>query len=216
MGFRCTTCLESDDSLRNDKALQKKVYCAYQHENRLNGYRTTVMNGDSEIDDYDRNLDDDSSLSDDTASESEGNDNDGNASSDNTTQSGATSRSGNYSGLPVPFYKKHKKYNYHGKPLIYVCSRCMTHVALSSFIVSDCYRGKMGNALLVYKIVNVITGRIESHEMTTGAYYVSNLICKQCGTYLGWQYVKSASCEQKYKEGLYILEACSVKQLLPS
>lgn len=220
MGFRYTTCLESDDSLRDDKALQKKVYSAYQHEIRLNRYRSTDIDGDDDVyelggDDYGGVANDDSSLSDDTGSE--GNENSGeSAIGGNPYRRGTLIGNRNLSRLPVPFYKRHKKYNCHGKPLIYVCSHCMTHVALSSYIVSDCYQGGLGNALLIYKIVNVFCDRSNNRQMTTGTYCICNVSCKQCGRYLGWKYLKAISDEQKYKEGLYILETGAVKQLSPS
>lgn len=43
-------------------------------------------------------------------------------------------------------------------------------------------------------------------NMITGQYIVQDITCAQCGSDVGWTYVKSLEEAEKYKEGMYILE----------
>ncbi|VEU20758.1 DEKNAAC101757 [Brettanomyces naardenensis] len=114
---------------------------------------------------------------------------------------------------PNPFFRRHHKYNINGRAITYACSDCLTHLSSSNLIISDRYHGATGDALLIYDVVNVQMGPPQLRRMTTGVYTVCELLCRQCGKYLGWKYLKSSDSTQKFKEGRFILEVDLLTEL---
>ncbi|ODV94871.1 hypothetical protein PACTADRAFT_50724 [Pachysolen tannophilus NRRL Y-2460] len=88
----------------------------------------------------------------------------------------------------------------------YGCRSCLTHLSVSSLIISDGYRGRTGDAYLVKDVVNVILGEPNVRTMITGRYVACDIKCHQCHRYIGWKYLKSEDKNQKFKEGKYIIE----------
>ncbi|GMG34232.1 unnamed protein product [Ambrosiozyma monospora] len=108
------------------------------------------------------------------------------------------------------FYQTHSKFNNNGKPMIYGCCNCLTHLTTTNLVISDRYTGSSGNALLIYKVLNVKVGRSMFRKMTTGDYTVADICCHQCGKVVGWKYLKSSAEDQKFKEGRFILECAYI------
>ncbi|KAI9027109.1 yippee-like protein [Phycomyces nitens] len=102
-------------------------------------------------------------------------------------------------GLKYKKYLKAKK--------IYGCLKCRTHLATGDKIISKAFHGSNGQAYLFHEVVNVIesTKQYES-LMITGTHTIVYIACVQCGSQLGWKYIKAQEDHQKYKEGKYILE----------
>ena len=77
------------------------------------------------------------------------------------------------------------------------------------------FRGATGKAYLFNSVVNVSTSTPQERNMTTGRHIVRDLLCRQCGTTVGWKYDKAYESSEKYKEGKFILEhelLCNVSQ----
>lgn len=90
--------------------------------------------------------------------------------------------------------------------ITYGCRHCRTHLSSSWQVVSKEYRGRTGDAYLFDGVCNVLEDTLETRSMVTGQYMICNIVCRLCKTALGWRYIRSERREQKYKEGMYILE----------
>lgn len=90
---------------------------------------------------------------------------------------------------------------------IIVCTNCLSHLCLSSLVISDKFWGLSGEAYLVDQLINVQhdSSDLET-QMKTGTYVINKVKCGQCLTSLGWIYKKSYSASESYKEGKYVIE----------
>lgn len=86
------------------------------------------------------------------------------------------------------------------------CRYCRTHLSTTSNIISRDYRGITGTAYLMSNVINIIEGQMESRLMITGQYLVCDIKCQLCKHLLGWKYIKAERLDQKFKEGMFILE----------
>ncbi|KAI8637854.1 yippee zinc-binding/DNA-binding /Mis18, centromere assembly-domain-containing protein [Parasitella parasitica] len=100
-----------------------------------------------------------------------------------------------------------------GPSIVFGCSECGAHLATSEAIISSQFRGQHGPAFLFEKVVNIIFGKAEDRDMTTGLHKVRDISCIQCSKMLGWTYVKAYNAENRYKEGKFILERKLFKDL---
>ena len=74
-------------------------------------------------------------------------------------------------------------------------------------IISRDYRGRTGKAYLLKNVINIKTSKkITKEEMTTGKYLIRYIYCHQCGSNIGWKYIKADERDQLYKQGRYIME----------
>ncbi|CDK24517.1 unnamed protein product [Kuraishia capsulata CBS 1993] len=110
-------------------------------------------------------------------------------------------------------YRSHGRFSKPETAVTYACQYCLTHLTVSGMVLSDQYRGKTGDAFLVHNVVNVINGKKEFRQMTTGAYTVCDILCHQCHSVVGWKYLKSNEKDMKFKEGKYILEVNTICSL---
>ncbi|GMM30634.1 Moh1 protein [Martiniozyma asiatica (nom. inval.)] len=88
---------------------------------------------------------------------------------------------------------------------VYRCE-CATDISSSESVISNQFTGKHGDALFVSHVCNVTLDDEEWRYMTSGRYGVSTIRCAQCGTDVGWKYVKSEDTSQTYKVGKYVIE----------
>lgn len=94
-----------------------------------------------------------------------------------------------------------------GETQIIVCTECLSHLCLSSLVISDKFWGLSGEAYLVDKLINVLPDHVDCEtQMKTGIYVINKVRCQQCSTILGWMYKKSYSGSEAYKEGKYVIE----------
>ncbi|EPQ31181.1 uncharacterized protein PFL1_01369 [Pseudozyma flocculosa PF-1] len=89
---------------------------------------------------------------------------------------------------------------------LYVCAKCGTHLALQDEIISKQFTGRDGKAYLFNTSINTDLGRREQRQFLTGLHTVADLLCRGCGTSVGWKYVRTPSADQRYKEGKFIME----------
>ncbi|KAI9796783.1 MAG: hypothetical protein M1835_003139 [Candelina submexicana] len=90
---------------------------------------------------------------------------------------------------------------------IYGCKTCKTHLANHDDIASRNFRGQHGKAYLFKSVVNINQSEASERSMTTGKHVVRDISCKQCKETVGWKYDKAYEAAEKYKEGMFILEA---------
>lgn len=187
MGFRYTTCLEPNGkgSESFDRLVASTCKMSVQH---CQYYEYRYDDEDDDEDDEDE---------------------------DDDTDDARAFYGGRLFGRPSPFFCRYSSYNVNGKAITYGCGSCLTHVCSSSLIISDKYNGSTGQALLIYDVVNAQLGAPRVRRMTTGVYTVADLLCSQCGKYLGWKYLKSSDEDQKFKEGRYILEVALIERVDP-
>ncbi|QPG75870.1 hypothetical protein FOA43_003256 [Brettanomyces nanus] len=196
MGLRYTTCLDPNDM--GSELNENLIYKTSKLSALQSYYEYSYSDEDGEDGDIDGDGDGDGDEDDDEVS--------------NTNSNGSRYSSFRISRLN-PFFRMHQKYNDNGRAITYACSHCLTHVSASNLIISDRYHGATGDALLIYDAVNIQLGPSQMRRMTTGVYTVCELLCRQCGKYLGWKYIKSSDPTQKFKEGRYILEVDLVKEV---
>ena len=79
-------------------------------------------------------------------------------------------------------------------------------MAIHDDIISKNFQGRHGKAYLFDNCVNISVGPPEKRTLITGNHIVSDVLCVNCGTVLGWKYDKAFEESQKYKEGKYIFE----------
>ncbi|KAG5368639.1 Protein yippee-like protein [Yarrowia sp. C11] len=96
--------------------------------------------------------------------------------------------------------------HYFDEPCIYCCISCKSHLSRNDDLKSKSFKGKFGDAFLFDQVVNVKKAEPVMKNMITGQYLVQDITCAQCGSDVGWTYVKSLEEAEKYKEGMYILE----------
>lgn len=116
---------------------------------------------------------------------------------------------------------------------IYGCKNCKTHLSKHESLVSrvrppflppprppnltilpkltntsqQSFRGQVGKGYLFNNVVNYVPGEALERNMTTGKHVVRDITCRQCKTTVGWKYDKAYEASEKYKEGMFILEA---------
>lgn len=117
---------------------------------------------------------------------------------------------------------------------IYGCKNCKTHLSKHESLVSrvhsplppsppfpplnkhskltpppphQSFRGQVGKGYLFNFVVNYVPGEALERNMTTGKHVVRDITCRQCKTTVGWKYDKAYEASEKYKEGMFILEA---------
>ncbi|KAI8321535.1 yippee-domain-containing protein [Martensiomyces pterosporus] len=91
-------------------------------------------------------------------------------------------------------------------PSIYACLGCSAHIARAGDIISRTFQGRLGRAYLTEAVVNEMLGDNEDRLLMTGMHTVCNLHCRNCGTVIGWKYIRAHDKSQQYKEGRYVLE----------
>lgn len=97
---------------------------------------------------------------------------------------------------------------------IIVCNECLSHLCLSSLVLSDRFSGLSGDAYLVDKLINVQPdGMDQETRMKTGVYLINKIHCRQCFTVLGWVYKKLFSYSESYKEGKFVIEKKFIRQI---
>ncbi|CCU99343.1 unnamed protein product [Malassezia sympodialis ATCC 42132] len=90
---------------------------------------------------------------------------------------------------------------------IYVCKNCKTHLATEANVISKDFSGKLGEAYLMWQVVNSEEDEFEEREMRTGKHVVCDIYCSRCRNYVGWKYCYAFLSSERYKEGKYLLEA---------
>ncbi|KAG5360847.1 Protein yippee-like MOH1 [Yarrowia sp. B02] len=96
--------------------------------------------------------------------------------------------------------------HYFDEPCIYCCISCKSHLSRNDDLESKEFKGKFGDAFLFDQVVNVKKAEPVLKNMITGQYIVQDITCAQCGSDVGWTYVKSLKETERYKEGKFILE----------
>lgn len=97
---------------------------------------------------------------------------------------------------------------------IIVCNECLSHLCLSSLVLSDKFWGLSGDAFLVDKLINVQPDHKDQETpMKTGIYLINKIRCQQCFTSLGWLYKKLFKYSESYKEGKYVIEKKYIRQI---
>lgn len=97
---------------------------------------------------------------------------------------------------------------------IFVCNECLSHLCLSSLVLSDKFWGLLGDAYLVDKLINVQPDDTDQEtSMKTGVYLINKIRCLQCFTNLGWLYKKLYKHLESYKEGKYVIEKKYISQV---
>ncbi|CAO2842430.1 unnamed protein product [Amaranthus hypochondriacus] len=91
-------------------------------------------------------------------------------------------------------------------PKIFRCKCCKVDSASPENIVSKNFFGRFGKAYLFKTVVNITLGPTEERHFTTGLHAFNDVYCRSCQQILGWKYVKAYEENEKYKEGMYILE----------
>ena len=90
---------------------------------------------------------------------------------------------------------------------IIVCTECLSHLCLSSLVISDKFWGQSGEAYLVDQLINVLCAMDDLEtQMKTGLYVINKIKCQQCSSPLGWVYKKSHNISEAYKEGKFVIE----------
>ncbi|CAM9994356.1 unnamed protein product [Chrysoparadoxa australica] len=74
---------------------------------------------------------------------------------------------------------------------ILCCKSCKAHLASSHAVVSKCFQGRGGRALLLESCVNVTRGPPEERFLMTGKHRVCDVSCSTCSSLLGWEYVSA-------------------------
>lgn len=98
--------------------------------------------------------------------------------------------------------------------MIFVCNECLSHLCLSSLVLSDKFWGLLGDAYLVDKLINVQPDESDQETaMKTGVYLINKIHCLQCLTTLGWLYKKLFKHLESYKEGKYVIEKKFISQV---
>ncbi|KAL8167005.1 hypothetical protein V2J09_008504 [Rumex salicifolius] len=97
-------------------------------------------------------------------------------------------------------------------PKLYCCFACRSQIALHDDIVSKDFQAKSGRAFLFSNAKNVVLGEIEDRQLITGLHSVADVMCSDCGEYLGWKYLKAYVETQKYKEGKFVLEKSKIAE----
>ena len=95
---------------------------------------------------------------------------------------------------------------------LYTCSTCGSHLAIQDELISKSFSGREGKAFLFHSVLNTIQGKQEERQLLTGLHVVADLRCMMCRKSVGWAYVKAYESSQKYKEGKFILEKCSLRK----
>ncbi|XP_071723853.1 putative yippee-like protein Os10g0369500 [Rutidosis leptorrhynchoides] len=89
---------------------------------------------------------------------------------------------------------------------VYKCKSCNVDSASPDDIYSKEFRGHFDRAYLFTNVVNIFLGPIEECMLISGLHTVQDIYCRSCQQILGWKYDKAYEEDQKYKEGMYILE----------
>lgn len=109
-------------------------------------------------------------------------------------------------GLKITDFFANSSYE-DGAAQIIVCTNCLSHLCLSSLVISDKFWGLSGEAYLVDRLINILPDNIDCEtQMKTGVYVINKVRCQQCTTTLGWMYKKSYNCSEAYKEGKFVIE----------
>ncbi|KAK9240437.1 yippee zinc-binding/DNA-binding /Mis18, centromere assembly-domain-containing protein [Lipomyces kononenkoae] len=95
----------------------------------------------------------------------------------------------------------------HPHPLtIFRCRRCQAHLVPYACIISKSFTGRLGRAVLVSDVQNVIVGKPGERMLVTGLHTVADISCAGCDINVGWKYLGAFERSQSYKVGKYILE----------
>ncbi|KXN71825.1 yippee-like protein [Conidiobolus coronatus NRRL 28638] len=103
--------------------------------------------------------------------------------------------------------------NYLNSSHVYCCVSCNTHLSAKEYVISKNFQGQYGPAYLVKSVINVSEGEPEDRDMLTGVHTACNIMCIDCQKILGWKYIKAFEQDQKFKEGMYILEKLLISRV---
>ncbi|CAG9762520.1 unnamed protein product [Ceutorhynchus assimilis] len=100
-----------------------------------------------------------------------------------------------------------------GGTRLFACARCDTIVTNGAELISTRFMAATGRAFLFNKVVNLVySKKVQDKVMLTGHHKIREVSCKSCEYKLGWMYEFSTQEDQKYKEGLVILERALVTE----
>ncbi|XP_010520950.1 PREDICTED: protein yippee-like At4g27740 [Tarenaya hassleriana] len=88
----------------------------------------------------------------------------------------------------------------------YFCRNCLIPLALGEDLLSKSFKASSGPAFMFAHAMNVVVGPKVERKMITGPYVVADVMCSKCGETIGWKYVETFSLNQRYKEGMFVLE----------
>ncbi|KAK9366047.1 yippee zinc-binding/DNA-binding /Mis18, centromere assembly-domain-containing protein [Lipomyces kononenkoae] len=95
----------------------------------------------------------------------------------------------------------------HPHPLTIIrCRRCQAHLVPYACIISKSFTGRLGRAVLVSDVRNVVVGKPGERMLVTGLHTVADISCAGCDSNIGWKYIGAFERSQSYKVGKYILE----------
>ncbi|KAL0080662.1 hypothetical protein J3Q64DRAFT_1001985 [Phycomyces blakesleeanus] len=93
---------------------------------------------------------------------------------------------------------------------IYSCSTCHSHVACHDSIISKVSSGKHGPGYLVDEVVNVGMGEREERVLPSGPHIIADIYCCVCHATIGWKHIIASKEEERYKDGLWMIEQTRV------
>jgi len=99
-----------------------------------------------------------------------------------------------------------------GGQRLFSCQQCDTNLTNRSELISTRFTGATGRAFLFNRAVNLTFSECQDRVMLTGRHIVRDVMCKNCGTKLGWMYEFAVEESQRYKEGRVILERALVTE----
>ncbi|KAL5594414.1 hypothetical protein BROUX41_001347 [Berkeleyomyces rouxiae] len=102
-------------------------------------------------------------------------------------------------------------------PDVIRCNSCHSDLAYQQLVVSWGFHGRYGRCMLVAppnqagvgseeSLENLVIGRIQERELTTGWHKVADINCLGCNRYVGWRYLDAAQEQALYKIGKYCIE----------
>jgi hypothetical protein len=96
------------------------------------------------------------------------------------------------------------------EPAVLVCA-CATHISAVDKVISRAFTGRLGRAVLVKDVINVAIASKETRMLNTGKHVICDIVCRSCGTVIGWQYLETP-LGQAYKRGCFILETTLMRK----
>lgn len=110
-------------------------------------------------------------------------------------------------------------YNITTSGRVYGCGSCAAHINMEEDVVSKEFCGSTGRAYFVNQVFNIKLGPVHECVFKTGKHVIADLLCAHCETSLdqrtvvGWKYLKTGVCSQKYKEGKFVVEEAMLVRL---
>jgi hypothetical protein len=91
------------------------------------------------------------------------------------------------------------------------CGFCGAHLCVAEDVVSDNFRGRHGEALLVSRCDNSYYGHQEEKQLMTGLHRVRDVFCANCDQYIGWGYDFAVEAREAYKMQRFVLERALIR-----